>query len=361
MPNIRARRAHRLGAIRLALALGAAVGVTTASAQTPLRIGTAIAKPGEKVRGTLGVADAADGSPIEVPVVIVSGRRPGPTVWIQALSHGDEYGGARALQSVLQSLDPASMGGTVVAILVSNPLAFRALARVNPNLDDLDDMGTVYPGRDRFATERVAAALAREVKGRVDYFIDLHTGGDRFRQLPFVFYTLAGPVPAARYDTLAKAFGIPTVWRDTSRVFPRGPTTTFAEAGIPSFLLEVGGGQPLESSDVAQQADAVRSLLRFLAVMPGSPAWLTRYTIVRGYRIVTNGRGGFFDALARPGDRVRAGTPIGTITGVAGDLLETLRAPEGAMIVLGAGTYPAWPTGGWLFELGTEVTEEPWR
>jgi predicted deacylase len=331
---------------------------TEVQAQTRFTVGTAAAAPGDRARGTIQVAEAADGTPVGIPVEVVAARLPGPVVWVQALSHGDEFGGARALQRLLGWLEPEAMSGTVVAVLAANPLAFRALNRVNPNLDDLDDMGTVYPGRDRFATERAAAAINREVHGRVDYFIDLHTGGDRFRQLPFVFYTLIGSVPAPRYDSLAKAFGIPLIWRDTSRVFPRGPTTAFADQGIASFLLEVGGGQPLDPADLELQAGGVRSFLRAVGVLTGTPSRLPRYTIVRGYRIVTNGRGGFFDPMVKPGDRVQEGTPIGTITGLSGEVLETLRAPAGAMIVLGVGTYPAWPTGGWLFELGTDLAEE---
>lgn len=328
-----------------------------ATAQVAVTVGSAAGVPGQKVRGALHVADEADGTPIAAPVVIVTGRQPGPVVWIHALSHGDEYGGARALQDVVRGLDPETMAGTVVAVLAANPSAFRGLQRVNPNLDDLADLGTVFPGRDRFLTERLAAALYREVIEQASYFIDLHTGGDRFRQLAFVFYTLAGNVPVARYDSLARGFGVPTVWRDTMRVFPRGPTTVFAEAGIPSFLLEVGGGQPVDPADVRFQADAVRGFLRTVGVVPGPAPRLGRYTVVQGYQIVTNSRGGFFDPAVRPGDTVREGSEVGRIINLYGDVVETLRAPPGSMIVLGVSTYPAWSTGGWLLELGTGVVE----
>lgn len=327
------------------------------AAQVSWSVGTATAVAGQKVRGMLAVGDEADGTPIALPVAIVSGRRPGPVVWIHALSHGDEYGSARALQAVVRDLDPAAMAGAVVAVLAANPPAFQGLQRVNPNLDDLEDLGTVFPGRERFLTERLAAALYREVTAKADYFIDLHTGGDRFRQLPFVFYTLTGRVPAAVYDSLARGFGIPTLWRDTTRVFGRGPTTLFADAGIPSFLLEVGGGQPLEAEDIRLQAVAVRNFLKIVGVIGEPPPRLGRYTVVQGYRIVTNSRGGFFDALVGPGDRIGGGQELGRIVNVYGDLVETLRAPEGAMIVLGVSTYPAWPTGGWLLELGTGLFE----
>jgi hypothetical protein len=323
----------------------------------PVEVGSARGVAGQVVRGALAVAEESDGSPVSLPVAVVTGRKPGPAVWAQACAHGDEYGGPRALQELVRTLDPETMSGTLVAVFVANPPAFRGLQRVNPSLDDLADFGDVFPGRDRFATERIAAAITSQVKRVADAFIDLHTGGDRFRQHPFVFYALTGGVPEARYDGLARGFGLPTLWRDTTRIFAHDAVTAFSEAGIPAFLLEVGGGQPLEASDIALQSGAVRSFLRKLGVLPGEPSRPPAFTIVTGYRIVTNARGGFFEAAVRPGDRVREGSVLGKILDVYGDAVETLSAPAGSEIVLGVSTYPAAPTGGWLIELGTGLTQ----
>ncbi len=65
---------------------------------------------------------------------------------------------------MIKGLDPAAMKGTVVAVMITNVPAFRGLQRVNPNLDDLEDFGDAFPGRDRFATERIAAAVYANVE-----------------------------------------------------------------------------------------------------------------------------------------------------------------------------------------------------
>ena len=333
--------------------------IAAAPKEWPVSVGSARGAAGRVVRGSLKVAEAADGTPIELPIQIVSGERQGPVVWVEAATHGDEYGGVRALQELVRGLDPLALSGAVVAVMITNPPAFRGLQRVNPNLDDLSDMGDVFPGRERFATERIAAVVDAEVRRVADAFVDLHTGGDRFRQCPFVFYSPTGTVPEARYDELARSFGVPLLWHDTQKVFAHDAVTTFSGAGIPSFLLEVGGGQPLDPSDLKYQAGAVLNLLRKLGMVTSAGGLAPAAVTISGYRIVTNARGGFFEAAVKPCDRIREGSVLGLIVDAYGDTVETLRAPEGADVVIGVSTYPATPTGGWLLELGTGLAERP--
>src|SRR5260221_7372102 len=296
----------------LAAAWLVAAGEGGLSAGAPVRLagmefGTARSVPGKKTRGQIEIGERPDGSPFRLPVVIVSGRKPGPVVWIDALAHGDEYGGARALQEVVRRLDPETIAGHVVAVMISNPPAFQDRHRVNLDPDDIIDMGSAYPGDSGgFETERIVAALHERVRAQADYFVDLHTGGDRFKQQPFVLYTPNKGVPEARYDDLARAFGIATLWRDAAGTFKRDGIITLSTAGIPSFLLEVGGS-PLDPADVPIQADAAMSFLAAARVMQGAPRRLPSYTIVTGYLVVTNGRGGFFDAAGPPPPPGRGG------------------------------------------------------
>src|SRR5262245_18443395 len=97
----------------------AAGAAEPAAPKGPVEVGTARGVAGEKVRGALKVAEDADGTPVVLPLTIATGRKPGPVAWIQAATHGDEYGGPRALQDVVRGLDPAAMTGTVIAVMIS--------------------------------------------------------------------------------------------------------------------------------------------------------------------------------------------------------------------------------------------------
>jgi predicted deacylase len=109
----------------LALPANRATGATW-----PERVGTAEVRAGEVTRGRLPLIEYADGSDVEAPVIVIAGRQRGPVAWLIACGHGDEFGGALALQRVAKALDPATLSGLVILIPVANSPAFQAMRRV---------------------------------------------------------------------------------------------------------------------------------------------------------------------------------------------------------------------------------------
>jgi predicted deacylase len=289
--------------------------------------------------------------------VIVDAQQHGPVVWLLSCGTGDEFGGALALQRVVKALDPATMTGLVILIPIANPPAFQAMRRVNPSPDDLMDFGSAFPGEPRFATERIAEKYTALWKEHADFVVDLHTGGDRFVQHPFVIFTVTGKVPAERMESLARMFGVPTLWRDRDKVFESDIIINVPAMGIPAFLLEVGGGGVMERQQDARQAEFALSFLRGIDIIPGDPSRAEQVSVVEKYRIITPSRGGFFYPLVKPGDPVSEGTPLARIVDVYGDEVEVLRSPVSGAIVLGIQEFPLVTTGSWVAELGILVAE----
>jgi predicted deacylase len=323
----------------------------------PERVGTAEVRPGEVTRGRLPLIEYADGSDVQAPVIVVAGKERGPVAWLISCGHGDEFGGALALQRVAKALDPATMRGLVILVPVANPPAFQAMRRVNPSPDDLIDFGESFPGQPRFATERIAEKYMSLWKEHADFVVDFHTGGDRFVQHPFVIFTVTGTVPIDRMESLARMFGVPTLWRDREKVFESDITINVPALGIPAFLLEVGGGAVMERQQDARQAEFALSFLRGVDIVEGEPLRPERVNVVEQYRIITPSRGGFFYPLVKPGDPVAEGTALARIVDVYGDEVEVLRSPSGGAIVLGIQEFPVVATGSWVAELGILVPE----
>ncbi|MBE9566049.1 MAG: succinylglutamate desuccinylase/aspartoacylase family protein, partial [Proteobacteria bacterium] len=81
-----------------------------------MRIGSVRSRRGQTVRGSLLVDE------VHIPVAILEGERPGPTIYLQALQHPTEFMGVEVVREVMSGLDLAKLRGTVVVSPIANPV-----------------------------------------------------------------------------------------------------------------------------------------------------------------------------------------------------------------------------------------------
>src|SRR5215212_10430437 len=75
-----------------------------------LTIGSLAAERGQKLRGWLPVP----GTSIQLPLTLIHGARPGPTLLVTGGIHGGEYPGIEAAIQLARALDPAEMSGSAI-------------------------------------------------------------------------------------------------------------------------------------------------------------------------------------------------------------------------------------------------------
>jgi len=68
-------------------------------------------RPGETRHLRYEVGETYHGAPVEVPVTIVNGVRPGPRLFVSAAIHGDELNGVKVAQEVAARYDPTTSPG----------------------------------------------------------------------------------------------------------------------------------------------------------------------------------------------------------------------------------------------------------
>src|SRR5216684_8495871 len=160
----------------LALILLSCVLCVAATAQQPaLTVGTAIAVTGQAVTGFIEVSAGSDVG-TNIPVAVIRGPKPGPTLALVAGAHGTEYASIIALEKLIQELDPAEISGTVIVVPLVNIASFEQKV---PHLNPVDgkSMNRLYPGKaDGTQTERISWAVTKVLE-KSDYLIDFH-GGD---------------------------------------------------------------------------------------------------------------------------------------------------------------------------------------
>jgi predicted deacylase len=141
-----------------------------------LKIGNVHSVPGEKTKGFVHVLTMADGGDLRLPVHIVTGTKPGPTLCLTAALHGDESDSIIAVMDVVKKTDPTQLAGTIIAAPVCNPPSFEACTYNTP-MDGMHLDFHAFPGDDHGTiSQQIAHALVSEIVSKewVDVLIDVH-------------------------------------------------------------------------------------------------------------------------------------------------------------------------------------------
>jgi uncharacterized protein len=296
----------------------------------PLRIRDLVVEPGAKRRGVLRVGETGAG-PVEMPVVVIHGSRPGPTLCLTGGVHATEYPGQTAVREMARELDPATLAGAVIAVPVVNTPMFAARTAFVSPIDGLN-LNRVAPGRpDGTVTELIVHALFTEILSLATHHIDCH-GGDLTEILwPYAAYRMIGKREQDEIgEAMARCYSprIVALFRDGTPLVPTGTVTSeAAKRGVVSILGECGSAGGLEPADVATHVHGITNVMRFLGMLPGSPVVPAGQLVGTGQFVVQARRGGLLRLSVGIGETVAEGQPVGEIWDLFGDVVETLRAP----------------------------------
>jgi len=300
-------------------------------------VGTATAESGQKTTGYLEVPAGSDPA-TSIPVVVVNGSKPGPTLALVSGAHGTEYASIIALEKVIQTIDATQVSGKLIIVPLVNLASFeKKVPHVNPV--DGKSMNRFYPGNPNGTqTERASSVITREVVEKCDYLIDLH-GGDLDESLrPYSYWSKTG---SAQLDSgsrgMVLAFGLDHIIVVTDR--PKDPNasryldSTASTRGKPAIAVEAGYSGKSEPDDVQKLVDGCYNVMRYLKMLPGSapavesPVWIGKVASV------TSPNAGFFYPLVKRGSYVAEGMKIGYVTDYFGKTVWEARAPESGVVL----------------------------
>lgn len=257
-----------------------------------MKVGTAESRPGEAATGHLSVAELPTGGTERLPVVVVDGEKPGPTVWATGAIHGDEPTGTAAIHEFLDRVRGDALSGTLVCVPVTNPAGVRTNSRTSyyhgddPNrLFGREDEGGETPPR---VQQVICERLYGEIRASADAVVSLHTSWVAtypYAIRPRVGYGAHRDESAAatlrdRVVDLADAFGLPVVNQfgraeTERRSLAHTLTGAAVEDGVPAFTPELGGRFVVEE-DAREAAVAglygVCSALGMVEEVPETPS-----------------------------------------------------------------------------------------
>jgi uncharacterized protein len=321
-----------------------------------LVIGTARAKRGASATGAIPVGRRAGGGPIEIPLIVLNGAEDGPVLWIDGAIHGDEHEGPLAIFRLVQQIDTKALRGAVVGVPVINVGAWENSTRGNPMDLFTYDLNRIYPGRpDGHLTERVAHAHHEALLQNADLEVSVHSGGAHSYLAYAQFYN---PTPAGL--ELAKAMG--PQWDLLLKSFAdRGsPMAAMKQKGKPAITVELGGicdTFPERFLATGEHlAGCFLNILRHYKMIPGTPAYATRWMVGQQKTVVLAPASGFWIPVAEVlRQRISAGTVMARIHNLHGEVVAEIKAPFDG-IPFGMRTNPSVQLGDWCIFYG--VIEE---
>ncbi len=222
-------------------------------------IGDTQVHPGTSQLIELPVATLYSHTPVCLPVHIINGKRPGPTLFISAAVHGDELNGVEIIRRLLRQKSINRLRGTLVAIPFVNEFGLIQHSRYLP---DRRDLNRSFPGSERGPlASRLAWVFLNQIVKQCDYGIDLHTGAIHRSNLPQIRANLDDPATFA----MAKSFGVPVLLNSNLR---DGSLREAADGhGVTVLLYEAGEALRFNEFSIRAGISGIMKVMRHLKML----------------------------------------------------------------------------------------------
>jgi predicted deacylase len=294
-------------------------------------------RPGSVVRARVPMGALADGSPITLPVVAITGEASGPTVYLQAGVHGDEVTGVRVLLGALERIDPADVRGTIIAVPSANPAALITKSR-GFALEERGplDINRIFPGKPNgLLSERIAHLLFSEFVLKADLTIDLHsalTGCDIY---PFVYISPDDDETGTLMirTRIARAFGTPLCYRVKrgsklgTSVMTGALSTQADEQRKPVVTVEMGRSHQVSWEFVELGVEGCLNALRAFGSLTGAVRATPEPTTFSSITLVHASASGLFEPRTEFGARVPAGALLGEVIDIGTQRRHAVSSP----------------------------------
>lgn len=300
---------------------------------------------GEKKAIELHLGRLYDYTELTMPVEVIRGKEPGPTIFVSGALHGDELIGAAIVKNLLNDKRLKELKGTLIAIPIVNVFGFNTRSRYLP---DRRDLNRCFPGSAQGSLgARIASLLIQEVVKKCQYGIDFHSGAIHRENLPQIRTCFeCGP-----NKELAEAFGAPVVLN--SKLREGSLRAIAAELGVQVLVFE--GGEALRVNERVLKvglAGAI-SVMETVGMLPKSNRKKSTQTYIANSSYwVRAPQAGMIQLSKTLGSKVKGGTTLGKITDAFGRNVSKVTAPSEGVII-GIAKLPLVNKGDALFHIAT--------
>ena len=335
-----------------------------------IKIGDIVAEPGERAKGFVKIAETS-GFDLKLPVVILNGREPGPTLVIIAGIHPVEYPPMEGTIRLANELDPEKMRGNLITVPIFNMPGFQA--RIPGAPLERTQLTMAFPGNaDGSMNDRASHFVTTEILSKANYAIETHgcnfqetcpnhiimirTGDEEFDKANAMF--------SRSFDTEYVRRAMDKHIREKLPERGYSLMTQCAKMNIPCILPEAGSAGGISSEtgqlneeDVVWFMDGVKNFMRNIGIIDGDGILYDPYAVTEVHHFRSKSAGWFYP-MKPNGAKIKKNEVIGEVRDYFGEIKEQILAPADGVISL-IWTRPAVNPGSILlqmFELGPKLS-----
>lgn len=308
-------------------------------------IGEEEVKRGETKTIYLSLARLFDFTELKMPVRIIRGKLPGPTLFVSGGIHGDEVIGPEIVRRLLHNRRLKDIKGTLIAVPIVNVFGYNTMSRYLP---DRRDLNRSFPGsKNGSLAARIANIFVEEILKKCDVGIDLHSGSYHRTNLPQIRANLDDQ----ETERLAKAFEAPVILN--SQLRDGSLRETANELGVKMLLFEAGEGLRIDESMIRLATKGILQVMESIGMLKRKTAREPKPSqIAKSSYWLRAPQSGSFRVIKNIGTLVQDGTRLALITDSFGEnRISVFSKSQG--IVIGQNRLPVVNKGDALFHIAT--------
>lgn len=224
---------------------------------SPLKICNVSIQPGETANLALPLPDYNSCTSFLMPIKVTHGKNEGPCILIFSGLTADEMNGIEIINRLIKEDSVKLLNGTVITIPIINVPAL-----VNPTFHPYEkNFEDCFPGSAEGSYgERIAEIFTKEILSKVNYLLELKTGGINDDILPQIYADLSTPA----LKQLATQFAAPVV--NHSKV-NTSLHTTAESLGISWLIYKAGEARRFDEAAIEIGKRGIINLLKSLEMI----------------------------------------------------------------------------------------------
>lgn len=302
--------------------------------------------PGENRVLMLPMPKLYNWTPMNMPVHIIRGKEPGPTLCVTAAIHGDEVNGVEIIRRLLRKKALKKIKGSLIAVPIVNTYGFLNQDRY---LMDRRDLNRSFPGSEQGSlAARLAHLVMKDLVADSTHLIDLHTGSLHRSNLP----QIRGDLARKSVRQLAKAFNAPVMLH--SKLRDGSFRQAVNDLKVPCLLYEAGEALRFDELSIRLGLNGILNVMSELKMLPAKVKVKPKVQPVlsRDSLWVRSQQSGIMSVALNLGKKVKKGDTLAIVANPVGGEEYPVKSPVDGLII-GKNNLPLVHAGSALFHIAS--------